>query len=53
MEFNSRDDKQDFVLTVPERLKHMSSVIMESEDITSLSLGIQYGVLKICELDLQ
>ena len=26
---------------------------MESGDITSLYLGIQYGVLKICELDLQ
>ena len=43
----------EFALTVPDRLKHMISVIMESRDITSISLGILYGVLKTCELDLQ
>ena len=41
------------MITVPDRLNHMISVIMESGDITSLSLGILYGVLKTCELDLQ
>ena len=28
-------------------------MIVESRDITSISLGILYGVLKTCELDLQ
>ena len=46
-------DIQEFTLTVPDRLKHRISVIMESGDISSISLGILYGVLKTYELDLQ
>ena len=41
------------MFTVPDQLKHQILVIMESRDITSISLGILYGVLKTGELDLQ